>query len=100
MRITPLTGAIALTSMLLAGCGPNEYTPAPGSSAVSIFADVCAGCHGDNGEGKLLGLLKIKGTELGTNEIAAKIAGGSTFMPAFPNIGNAEQAALAQYLKQ
>jgi mono/diheme cytochrome c family protein len=98
MRTISLTGALAVSSLLLAGCGPNEYTPATGASAADIFAEACAGCHGDNGEGKLLGLLKVKGTEKSQNEIAAKIAAGSTFMPAFPNIGNAEQAALAQYL--
>ncbi len=100
MRMIPLTGAIAISSLLLAGCGPNEYTPQTGASAAAIFADACAGCHGDNGEGKFVGLLKIKGSDKSETEIAAKIAGGSTFMPAFPNIGNAEQAALAQYLKQ
>ena len=100
MRMNSLTGAVAASALLLTGCDPNDYTPETGASAADIFASACASCHGDDGEGKLIGLLKIKGTELSQNEIAAKIAAGSDLMPAFPNIGNAEQAALAQYLKQ
>ena len=100
MRMIPLTGAIAVSSLLLVGCDPNQYTPQTGASAADIFAEACAGCHGDGGEGIIIGWLKVKGTDKTENEVIAKIAAGSTFMPAFPNIGNIEQSALAQYLKQ
>ena len=99
MRLLTLTGAVA-TALLLAGCGPNDYAPQTGSSAADIFAKACASCHGDDGNGKMGMLLKVKGIDMTEAEIVDKITNGSSLMPAFPNIGDAEKAALAQYLKQ
>ncbi len=92
--------ASAGLAVLLTGCGgSNDYTPAAGADAATIFAGACASCHGDGGGGKFGFLLKVAGTDEPTEEIAAHIAGGGPVMPAFPNIAESDRMALAAYLK-
>lgn len=98
MRTSLSTVSLSLFALLLAGCGADTYAPGTGATAAGIFADACANCHGDGGEGKF-GLLRIKDSVSSELEIAEKIAAGSTLMPAFPNIGESERMALAKYLK-
>jgi len=99
MRMVPFVAAIVAAPLLLTACGASDYSPQAGATPETVFADACAACHGDDGSGRF-GLLKVKGTGNSEAEIVEKIVSGSTLMPAFPNIGQAEIAALAQYLKE
>ncbi|EGW55612.1 c-type cytochrome [Candidatus Endoriftia persephone] len=91
---------VAVMAGALAGCGgANDYKPVAGSAPEQIFAEACASCHGEKGSGKFGFLLKIAGSDHEVAEIAGKIAEGGMVMPSFPEIGEAERAALATYIK-
>ncbi|ABK43611.1 cytochrome c, class I [Magnetococcus marinus MC-1] len=86
--------------VLLSGCGgSNDYSPAAGTSPDKIYAEACAGCHGDKGAGKMGFLLKVAGSDAEPAAMAAHIKEGGMVMPAFPNIGDADRMAIALYLK-
>ncbi len=85
--------------VLLSGCGGNnEYAPATGASAVQIYAEACAGCHGAQGEGKFGVLLKLAGTSNTAAELGAKIRGGGPVMPAFVNISETDAVAVGSHI--
>lgn len=100
MEITTRLLAVCLIAAGLSGCGGNsDYTPTAGMSAEQIFAEACAKCHGEGGEGKLGFLLSIAGTEEPSEEVVNKIRQGGTIMPAFIQISESDAQALADYLK-
>jgi mono/diheme cytochrome c family protein len=89
-----------LAAGLLTGCGgPDEYTPAEGLGGADIYAAACQNCHGEGGKGKFGFLLKIAGTDHEAEEIANKVRDGGFIMPSFPNIGDKERQALAEYIR-
>jgi mono/diheme cytochrome c family protein len=88
-----------LIATALSGCGNSDYTPTTGAAADQLFAEACAGCHGDNGEGKFGFLLSIAGSEESSETIVAKIRNGGHLMPAFPQLSEEQASAIAGYLK-
>ena len=100
MKKTTSLLAIPALTLMLTGCGgPEDFTPASGMSAEEIFASACSGCHGDKGSGKFGFLLKIAGDADAAAEVDEKLKYGGKIMPSFPNIGEADRAALAEYIK-
>lgn len=100
MKKTTSLLSIPAMVLMLSGCvGPNEFTPAPGMSAEDIFASACQGCHGEKGAGKFGFLLKIAGDADAAEELDEKVSHGGIIMPSFPNIGDADRAALAEWIK-
>jgi mono/diheme cytochrome c family protein len=98
-RLTSIFSMLAALG-LLSGCGgPDEYTPEAGISAADIFAAACQSCHGEAGQGKFGFLLKIAGDSHTAAEIADKVRDGGFIMPSFPNIGDKERQALAEYVR-
>jgi mono/diheme cytochrome c family protein len=84
----------------LSGCsGTSDYKPSAGLPTDQLFAEACASCHGDKGEGKFGFLLAVAGSEAADEEIVAKILEGGHMMPAFPHISAEQAAAIAGYLK-
>jgi mono/diheme cytochrome c family protein len=97
-KTTRLIGA-GLIAAALSGCSSSDYKPTAGLPADQLFAEACAGCHGDLGEGKLGFILAVAGTETSTPEIVTKIRQGGHLMPAFPQISESEATAIATFLK-
>lgn len=98
-RLTSTLPAVIMLG-LLSGCGgPDEYKPEAGMSGEAIFAAACQACHGEAGQGKFGFLLKIAGDEHSVSEIADKVHEGGFIMPSFPNIGDKERQALAEYIR-
>jgi len=96
IKTIPLIAALGL----LSGCGgPDEYTPVAGMSGTDIFTVACQSCHGEAGQGKFGFLLKIAGDAHSVAEIADKVRDGGFVMPSFPNIGDKERQALAEYIR-
>lgn len=91
--------AACLVAGSLSGCSDSAFKPAENMPANEIFAQVCAGCHGDSGAGKFGFLLQLAGTDLSAEEIVEKVRQGGHVMPAFPNISEGEAVAIAAYLK-
>ena len=91
---------VVLAGLGLSACGQRDYTPVAGVSAETIFAEACAGCHGDAGAGKFGFLLKLAGSDHPhpDSEIAEKVIKGGHIMPAFPNIDQQNAEALGQYI--
>jgi mono/diheme cytochrome c family protein len=96
---THIIGA-ALLALALAGCsGTNDFKPVAGMNGAEIFANACASCHGDGGNGKFGFLLKLKGdADLSAEEVTEKILKGGSLMPAFQNITQQEAESVAAYL--
>jgi mono/diheme cytochrome c family protein len=94
-----MIGLTLVSTVLLGGCGTDEYTPEAGSPPAALFAAACAGCHGEAGSGKWFGLLKLAGSATPEADMAAEIGAGGLLMPAFPNIPEPDRLALARYLK-
>lgn len=90
----------SLMAAALSGCGgSNDYKPNAGMPVEQLFAEACAGCHGDNGEGKFGFLLTLAGSDTADEEFVTKIREGGVLMPAFPQISEDEAAAITGYLK-
>ena len=98
LKTTHIIG-VCLLAAGLSGCSDRDFKPAEGMPADQLFAQACASCHGDKGEGKFGFLLSVAGSELSTGEIVQKIRQGGHVMPAFPNISDAEALAVAEYIK-
>ena len=91
---------LGATALVLTGCGgANDFAPSAGMNGAEIYHEACASCHGDRGQGKFLGLLKVAGSDHPLSEAADKIRDGGPVMPSFPNIGDADRMAVAEYLK-
>ncbi|MCU7852877.1 MAG: c-type cytochrome [Candidatus Thiodiazotropha sp. (ex Monitilora ramsayi)] len=100
MKKTTALSILAILSVSLGGCGGNNDFKATASMPVNdLFAQACAGCHGENGEGKFGILLKLAGSDDAAEEMAEKIRHGGHIMPAFPNISEAEAISIATFLK-
>ncbi len=100
MKKTTQIIALATLTTCLTGCiGPNDFTPGEGMSPADIFSSTCQTCHGENGTGKFGFLFGIAGSDKPMEEIAAKIGGGSTLMPSFPNISTEDRMSVAAYVK-
>lgn len=95
LRILSIT---ALSTLMTACGGPSDYAPADNLTAETIFAEACMSCHGVAGEGKI-GLFKLQNSELGLDEIAAKITEGGMLMPQFVKLSETQRAELANYVK-
>ncbi len=92
--------SICLIAAGLSACsGSNDYKPTADMPVEQLFAEACADCHGENGEGKFGFLLSIAGSEKPAEEIVSKIRTGGHVMPAFPNIGENEGLAIAEFIK-
>jgi mono/diheme cytochrome c family protein len=100
MNKTTYLSAISLLALSLSGCSDsNDFTPAEGMDGLDIFANACASCHGEKGQGKFGFLLKLAGTDGSSEEISKKIIHGGKLMPAFPNINQQQAKEVATYLK-
>lgn len=96
------TSILAVTTLALAltGCsGPNDFQPTPDMAGAEIFANTCAVCHGENGQGKFGFLLKLAGEDESIEEIATKIQLGGKIMPNFPNFSEQDRMNVAAYVK-
>lgn len=98
-KTTRLISACLIATSLY-GCSGGDFKPTADMSAEQIFAEACAGCHGDNGEGKFGFLLSIAGSRTPDEEITEKILHGGHFMPAFRNLSASDANALAAFLKR
>ncbi|WP_085446197.1 c-type cytochrome [Magnetofaba australis] len=98
-RLTWVAAAGSAMFLLTACGGANDFTPTQSATAQEIFAQTCAGCHGDKGQGKMGFLLKIAGDDDDAEAIALKIAKGGAIMPSFPNIPEKQRVAVAEYVK-
>jgi cytochrome c551 len=100
MNKTTRLYAICLIAAGLSACsGSNDYKPTAGMPVEQLFAEACADCHGENGEGKFGFLLSIAGSDESAEEIVTKIHTGGHVMPAFPNIEENEAVAIAEFIK-
>ena len=100
MKTTIATTGAALLALTLTGCSnSNDFMPVTGMDGMDIYANACASCHGDNGQGKLGFLLKLAGSDISSEAISEKIINGGHFMPAFPNISQPDAEQVAAYLK-
>jgi mono/diheme cytochrome c family protein len=97
-KTTQFIGA-CLVAASLSGCSDSDFKPAEGMPANQLFAEACASCHGDNGQGKFGMLLKLAGSDLSSEEMVQKIRQGGHVMPAFPNISEEEALAIASFIK-
>lgn len=98
-KTTRLIGACMIGAGL-SGCGgSSDYKPSAGMPAEQLFAEACASCHGEKGEGKFGFLLSVAGCDETAEEIVTKIHTGGYVMPAFPNIGESEALAVAEFIK-
>jgi cytochrome c551 len=87
-------------TLLLGGCGgPSDFTPTPGMTTDQIYAGACARCHGDKGQGKVFGVLKVAGTTASAEEIVKRLNEGGKGMPSFPKLSAKQKTALVDYLK-
>lgn len=86
---------------LLGACGgkPSDFTPTPGMTTEEIFAAACTRCHGEKGQGKIMGVLKIAGTKASKEEILKALNEGGKAMPSFPKLNDEQKSALANYVK-
>jgi cytochrome c553 len=91
--------AACLVAGSLSGCSDSDFKPAENMPVNELFAEACAGCHGDQGAGKFGFLLTLAGSDLPTEEIVEKVRQGGHVMPAFPNISETEATAIAGYIK-
>jgi mono/diheme cytochrome c family protein len=99
IKTTYLSG-VSLLALILSGCsGSNDFEPAAGMDGLDIYANACASCHGESGQGKFGFLLKLAGTDVNPEDISAKIINGGKLMPAFPNINQQQAEQVAAYLK-
>jgi mono/diheme cytochrome c family protein len=98
-KTTRFIGACLIAAGLSGCSGSSDYKPSAGMPAEQLFAEACAGCHGDTGEGKFGFLLAVAGSDAADAEIVTKIREGGHVMPAFPLISEEEAAAIAGYLK-
>jgi mono/diheme cytochrome c family protein len=92
-------GAGLMAAALSACGGNNDYKPSTGMPVEQLFAEACAGCHGDKGEGKFGFLLAIAGSDKADEELVTSIREGGVIMPAFSQISEDEAAAIVGYLK-
>lgn len=77
---------------LLAGCSKNDdFSPAAGMNGEAIFKAACVECHQPDDGGYYFTLAK-------TADIGKKVSGGSTMMPAFPNIQGEALRSLEEYV--
>lgn len=74
-----------------------------GTSGAALYRDHCAGCHGENREGRLPDFPSLVGvTERFTpSEIMKKVTRGGGRMPAFPSLGADQRSVwlLIEYLR-
>ncbi|MCG7899912.1 MAG: cytochrome c [Candidatus Thiodiazotropha lotti] len=100
MKKTTYLSGVSLLALSLSGCSDsNDFKPITGMDGMDIYANACASCHGENGQGKFGLLLKLADSEASPEEISAKIINGGQLMPAFPNISQAQAEQIAAYLK-
>jgi mono/diheme cytochrome c family protein len=98
-KTTRFIGICLIAAGLSACGGDSDYQPNAGQSPEQIFAEACASCHGEKGEGKFGFLLSVAGSDEPVEEIVGKIRQGGHMMPAFSQISEQEAAAVAGYLK-
>lgn len=108
MKKTLLALALALALVLtVAACGGSDNgnapadggqtsAPAGGVDAAALFADNCAGCHGEDGSGGFGPDLREEDNVEG---VAERIRQGGDKMPAFGDkLSDDEIQALAEYV--
>jgi mono/diheme cytochrome c family protein len=99
-----LTVALAAPLLLLAsGCGNQGDEHAAGTPAPQLFAQYCAPCHGDKGQGVFIkGVPAINDTRLTQDQIAALIVQGDKEhnMPEFPRMKRADARSVAGYVRR
>lgn len=85
---------------LLSGCSD---TPGPDASGEQLFSVNCAGCHGEEGQGKFLrGIPPNYGTYLSRYDVIRLIRSGDKRfpdMPVFPHLSTTEAGKIADHLR-
>lgn len=92
---------LTLPALLLGACGgkPSEFTPTPGMTSEQIFAAGCQRCHGEKGQGKIMGVLKVAGTKASKEDILKALTEGGKAMPSFPKLSDEQKSDLADFVK-
>jgi quinoprotein glucose dehydrogenase len=99
--IDPERDTLFVGSTEMANLGGLEPLTAGGSRGAQTYQEECAVCHGDNRAGSPPAIPSLIDVEkrLGAEKITDTILGGAGRMPAFPNLGDREIAALLEYLR-
>jgi quinoprotein glucose dehydrogenase len=99
--IDPVSDTLFVGSTEMAWLGGLDPVTSGGSRGERIYRQQCAVCHGVNRAGSPPSLPSLVDVEkrLGTEKITATIHNGRGRMPAFPNLVDAEVAALLDYLR-
>ncbi len=99
-----LTVVLVVPLLLMAsGCGNQGDEHSAGTPAPRLFAQYCAPCHGDKGQGVFIkGVPAINDTRLTQDQIAALIVHGDKEhnMPEFPRMKQADARSVAGYVRR
>lgn len=90
-----------LIGLALAGCDtePVDEDTAPAIDAPALFAEHCAECHGDDGDGTSEGpSLYVRTRELSPADVAAVIRFGEDDMPPVEEVTDEQAVALGLWV--
>ncbi|HEY1803602.1 MAG TPA: PQQ-binding-like beta-propeller repeat protein [Terracidiphilus sp.] len=99
--IDPAAGVLYVNSTEMAWTGGLTAPVEGGSSGARVYRQECAFCHGLNRLGSppaFPALVNIE-SRMDPEQIIARIRTGAGRMPAFPDLSNAQVAALVKYLR-
>ena len=79
-------------------CLASDFQPKLGASGADTFAQACAACHGDDGQGKFGLFFDLTSSTLETEAMKTIIQNGGALMPSFANIKGEELNALITHV--
>lgn len=99
--LDPISGTLFVGSTEMAWLGGLEPVTSGGSPGEQIYRKQCAICHGANRAGSPPTFPSLVDVEkrVGTEKVTDNIHNGTGRMPSFPNLDDAQIAALLDYLR-
>ena len=99
--VDPISDTLFVGSTEMAWLGGLDEVTSGGSPGEQIYRRQCTICHGANRAGSPPTFPPLVDVEkrLGTQKVTANIHNGTGRMPSFPNLDDAEIAALLDYLR-
>jgi len=94
-----LTTALIISVYFLLTGQTNTYRASTNDPA-AIYRDVCAECHGEQGEGKGLFYPALGEKEISRQEVIEIIREGAFMMPAFPLIPDTTLRKLSRFVME
>ncbi|PWK14950.1 c-type cytochrome [Tumebacillus permanentifrigoris] len=100
-RLLPLSALLLLTGCSSGSSGNTVTLVDQESNGYTLFKQSCAGCHGDNLQGRAGPNLQHVGGRLTPDKITQRIQLGASGMPAFQNkLEDAQITELATWLSK